>query len=187
VTFITHECLSHVDFFAKATPKMKMINIQRHPVDNAYSLWKRGYGERYGYDSLAFDSCIDFSGMPVPWFADKVEYSQATPIDRVIRNVITLYKKDMETVKGDNVLQVSYEHFTTQSHIVTEKIERFLDVQPYENMHSILERECPRETTIDERLDKFTEMHSDVSVGLMTELVEISNQYENEWGLIRFL
>lgn len=173
--FITHECLSLLPFLQDATPNMKMIHIERHPVDIIHSLCQRGYGGRYGNDPLAFDICLTSC---VPWFAQAYaeEYAELSPVDRVIKNVLTLMRPAMVS---ERVLVVHYEHFFSKINEVLLAIAFFLDEPPRQTMPYVLRREgCELRDLAAARSSKFEVLRKSASPALLEELATAAEAYE---------
>ena len=89
-SFITVGSLPMVRLLFKASPEARVIQVMRHPVDTCDAWRRRGWGERFGSDPLAFHLTVETGAAPAPWFAADFaeEFSRMKPIDRIVRSVI---------------------------------------------------------------------------------------------------
>ena len=192
--FLIHECLPHIEFLINATPHMKMINIQRHPVDTAFSWCKKKWGERFGVDPLVFAPTVDFNEGSAPWFAEdwQEKYLTSLPVDRVINSICALHQleKNASFLPSllENVLFISYEYLVFTPYDVICQMSDFLDAEPFPNMEEILLREgCFRPLDAEERRKKFLVLGETASPDSIKKLIDISREYEAAWELSSFL
>jgi hypothetical protein len=193
VSFLTHECLPHIELFDKACPRMRMLNIQRHPIDIASSWYIRGWGKRFGLDPLAFIPVVEGQKGPQPWYtiAWQEDYHDLAQADRVINSICSIYDYDkvvmdsyVEKIK-DRVLIINYEELFANPYHTIAKLEEFLSSAAYPNMADILAREgCPKDIPLAERKAKFNKLKSSGgSEDSVERLVQISLEYEKKWEL----
>ncbi|MAF96641.1 MAG: hypothetical protein CMM60_12930 [Rhodospirillaceae bacterium] len=190
--FFTHEMLPNIELFFSVAENLKVIEPMRHPVDLAYSWYRRGWGERWGEDPLAFIPAVDVGGKAVPWFAADWadEYLSLNPIDRVIRGILALLDLFEETYGGlttehrDQVYFLSYEHLLDSPAEEIEKLAAFLETEPLEEMTALAAREgLPRENP-DEKLEgKLKEMAEIAFPENIRRLVEAGRRHEEGVGL----
>jgi hypothetical protein len=190
--FLIHDCLSHYSLFKDAFPKMKMINIQRHPVDLVHSWYKRGWGRRLGVDPLAFTPMFSRNGVPHSWFAthwDVPLYEDMAEIDRVTRSIVTLARLDQKSLvshgKDSGLLVVCYEHIFCEPFTVLKEISKFVERVPLPNMDAVLTREeIPAKSDLKEdRQLKFVEIKKKSSTRFLNDLIQTSREYEEKWNL----
>jgi hypothetical protein len=191
-TFLTHECLPHIELFDKACTKMKMLNIQRHPIDIASSWYIKGWGKRFGLDPLAFIPVVEGEKGPQPWYTVdwQEDYHDLAEVDRIINSICSIYDYDKEAMDSyvakikDRVLIINYEELFETPFQTIEKIEGFLDSAAYPNMADILAREgCPKNIPHEERSIKFNKLKTSGSKASIERLVQVSLEYEKKWGL----
>ena len=186
--FIAHETLPNIDLFFEAFPKIKIISVQRHPVDIIYSWWKRQWCLREPYDPLYFQSCIKVGENSIPWFAYdwSAEYVRMSrPIDRIIKSVKKL--EEMARVnycllsrkQQRRILFITHEQLIEDSWKTVDKIGKFLEINSTDFMGVILEREkCLRKIPIEQRQKKIEELRSKASKAMFKEMMTLSNVYE---------
>lgn len=193
-SFLVHEILPHVDFLKSAVPNFKMINIQRHPLDIIYSWFQRGWGERWGKDSLVFTTSFNFDGFAVPWFAvgwkDRWIALENNPIDRVIMSILTLQNLEdigyESFVEKDRILRISYENLFSAPQKTIDDIAIFIGRSPYSNMNEILQREgCPDPQLYNARQKRINKVREIANPELYKLAVEASRDYDEKWHLAR--
>ena len=191
-SFLVHECLPHFTFFKKAVPKFRMLNIQRHPIDLIYSWHKRGWGNRWGRDNLAFIPTLEIDGVPCPWFAQgwKEEWLSLSnyPLERVTKSIISLQSLENSAYElfepGKQIFQMSYEAlFSRPEHVITE-IAGFIQREPHARMDEIFRKEgCPNLTLALERQAKINKIKEKVGHDYYNSAVKASLSYDRRWSL----
>jgi len=193
-SFLTHECMSQIDFFLEACPDFQMINIQRHPIDLVASWFLRGWGERWGNDPLAFIPVVKNLQNGLPWFVEdwKDEYNKMSPIDRCIKSICTMYNLDQTVYsnfkdKEKYILLICYEDFFSRPDYVIGQIMEFIGRSPFVNMKAVLQREgCPKEISLKKRRENYNIIRSLGNFELVEQLLVLSIEYEKQWGLNSF-
>lgn len=191
-TFLTHEVLPNVAPYFQAYPQVKIINLQRHPVDIIHSWHRKSLGETYSTDPIIFRPLIQGKKMAVPWFAfEWVEaYEKMSPLDRVIKGVLQLQHYEQEAhaslsgAEKKQALFISYEELVMKPEKVIPRISEFLGASPLKNINDILRRErCFRDLPVSEREKKYEELAGQGSKELLNDLTEASKEYEGRWNL----
>src|SRR5258708_410333 len=92
--FIAHETMANIGIYFETFPKLKVMHIERNPIDLAYSWYKRGLGKRWRADPILFQIPMHHKDGPVPWFAYEWldEYHRLSEMDRVIRSITSIWK-----------------------------------------------------------------------------------------------
>lgn len=190
--FFTHEVLPNIELFFSITDDLKVIDPMRHPVDLAYSWLQRGWGERWGDDPLAFVPTLDVDGKAAPWFAADWarDYLALSPMDRVIKGILTLLDLFRETVDGLTPEQRNCIHFYSYEHMLAEpkaqidKMASFLDTEPLDGMDGIITREKlpagPQAIPLDQKWKKIASLGDPEN---LERLIEAGRRHEQEWGL----
>lgn len=188
--FIVHEILSDAKFLCKAFSGTKIIDLQRHPVDLVSSWFKRGWGNRYGEDPLAFIPVLKGVNGGVPWYANswKDEYENLAPIDRVITSVAFLIEageKSCSALTSDErqrMLRITYEELIEDTFLVVEKISSFLGVAIKESLLVVTQREkVPHKISLESRKEKWAELEKIASMDKLETLSNLSKRYEAEF------
>ena len=191
-SFLVHECLPQAEFLFDIYPSAKIINIQRHPIDIAYSWLMRGWGRRFGHDPLAFVPTINTPEGPAPWFAAdwKPEYQNMSEADRVIKSICSLHAMSYQAFQGlaasrkEQVLIISYEDVFGAPAKVIDAISTFVGSNAHPSMDDLLKKEGGiSPPTRGLRQQRYSDLTKVVSATLMTELMEVSKEYDSMWSL----
>ena len=192
--FFTHEILPHIRLFFRVTDDLRVIEVERHPVDLVISWLRRGWGERWGVDPLALIPTAEHAGRPVPWFAVEWadDYLDMRPIDRVISGILTLDDLCRKTLDGLSAEQrrcihlVAYDMIVTRPRETVEGISAFLETQPFDTLPALITRERlpgpPPSLERQKKLDVIQDTEN-ADPGLATRLIEAGRDYEARWAL----
>jgi len=151
--FLLHESLPQIALFLNAFPKLKWLNISRHPIDLVHSWYLRGWGHRFIDDPLSFTPVIATKDSPVPWyfFERQEEYASLTQMDRIINSIAILFDLEQAAYaalpanKKEQVMLVNYENLLEKTETEVKRLGDFLKVNPSKNLPSILAKEgCPK-------------------------------------------
>jgi hypothetical protein len=131
--FIVHDWLCNPGICFESFPKLKIVYMDRNPVDLVYAWYRKGHGNRN-----AFSCGIDGRKGPLPWFAYPWmdEYERLNEIDRSIMSIATLddmaHKgfKTLPKAQKNRILFTSYEDLATKPQETAEKISAFLGREP---------------------------------------------------------
>lgn len=189
--FILHDSLSNVKIFFKAYPKMKWINLDRHPADIIHSWYLRGWGHRFASDPLSFIPliCKGKEGHSAPWYTYewKEEYEKIPEMDRIIKSITTLLeieKSAYESLSKNHkkqILFVSYEGLVENTKETIDKIATFLNVQISSRMPLILNRErCPSKISVETRAKKIKYIKKIASKNMFNLMMNFVSKYEKE-------
>jgi hypothetical protein len=151
--FLTHETLPHVALIFAARPETRLIEVERNPVDLAYSWFQRGWGTRFGTDATALIPVVAGEDGPVPWFAVNFKralgcsYVEMSPADRCAASVLALRRENaaamakLTKTQAAHVHTIAYERVLTDPQAVLDGIGDFLQTRPHDGMDGILARE----------------------------------------------
>lgn len=188
--FIIHESLQDIPLFYKAFPAIKIIDLNRHPVDLISSWFRRGWGHRHGEDPLSFAPVFDGVKGALPWYATswKEEYEAMSDADRVIKSVATLiemgnkaYEK-LSAIEKQKILRITYEELVENTPAVVEKMSSFLDMPAKESLPIVMKREkIPRKISLESRREKLLELEQTASKDKIELLYDLSKRYEAEF------
>ena len=67
--YMFHNVLWHAKIFFKAFPDIKIIHIDRHPIDIVYSWYKRSYGDKFYDKERSALTLIENGGNGIPYYA----------------------------------------------------------------------------------------------------------------------
>ena len=187
--YMFHNVLWHAKIFFKAFPDIKIIHIDRHPIDIVYSWYKRSYGDRFYDKERSALALIENGGNGIPYYAQNWlnEYISLAEIDRVIKMIYTITSDHYDTLKTlsdsdrENILLINFDSMLTKSKNNLTKITSFLNTDKTLYTKTVMNRErCPRKIDMNERAGKFEEIKESAtsdSVGLLQEMV---HEYEEQ-------
>jgi hypothetical protein len=190
--FHTHSVLAFFDVLFEAYPTLRLIHVTRHPVDIAEDWLRRGWGERWGVDSLAFNITAETQAGVVPWYA--VEWANAyqdmTPAERCIEAVVRLQEADarklqsLDGTRKKQVHQFAFENLVTGPETVVKGLSKFVGAKPHGKMADLLESEnCPAALPLKERRDNLKKLKSGSSDSVIARLLHAAGTYETAWSL----
>lgn len=151
--YYTHFTLSGCSILFDSFPYLKMIHIRRNPIDLAEDWLRRGWGERYGTDPLAFALLAQVGSDTVPWFAAEwgQTYLEMTPAERCIESILHRQQADeagysaLKVEAQSQILRIPFEWMVTETTACVDKFSTFLNATPHKGMASLLLAEnCPR-------------------------------------------
>lgn len=189
--FQTHDILVNLEHLNKLDIQYQMLELFRHPIDNAYSWWTRGWGVRFGTDPRAFTLTIEYEGQQLPWYCAGYEekWLGMNPADRCIYTSLDLIKRSVDqylkTSLKNLICIITFEDFCSQPDIELDKICKFLGTQRTRETSSYIQSaRCPRKLDPADRKNKLQKFKSLCSNEIMSELLRMSDSYEsNLYGL----
>jgi hypothetical protein len=183
--FQTHDLMVNLDALNRLDVDYRMIALFRHPVDNVYSWWTRGWGDRFGSDPRAFTLTLDHGGQLLPWYCDGIqdEWVKANPMERCILAALNLVEKSVRQYEKapnkDAIHLMTFEDFTERTDEEMEKICKFLRInRTSRTAEFISAARCPRVTPVEERLRKISEFKAGTRAECFDRLMEFSKAYE---------
>lgn len=189
-SFLVHEMIPHIDVYFDAVPTLQVLHVDRHPIDLAMSWYRRGWGDRWGADPLAFVPVVSHKGTPVPWFAaDWAEEFQALPpADRVVRSLAWLRNRYKETLAGlpsarrQRILMINYEGLVERPMETLAKVGDFLGSAPLEGFESVLKRErLPGKALAASRAEKLAQLRAILSREAVGWLTAAAEDFDSLW------
>lgn len=189
--FITHDLMVTLETIERLEIDYKMIEFFRHPIDNCYSWWKRGWGIRYGNDPRAFTLCLNHKGSAVPWYCAgyEEEWLRLNPMERCVRTALDLISRSLAQYKSvrrkDHIHILTFEDFVCRPDRELKKICDFLGTAPTNHTAYFINRaKCPRVLESPERSRKLDEFKTGISKKIMDELINFSQSYDADlYGL----
>ena len=190
--FILHEASSFVSMYHDTFPKMKWIQLSRHPVDLVSSWFERGHGRRWGTDPLLLQIPLASRRGSVPWFAAdwrkrwQVSYHQLSEMDRVVLSVLTLMQRQEKSMSSfakeakSSLLRVRFEQLLLQPDVVVTKLSRFLRKPVRPELAEILRREKLPADPAKARTEKLAKIRRLTSARYYDKLLSAVQAYEGE-------
>ncbi|HLD72404.1 MAG TPA: sulfotransferase domain-containing protein [Candidatus Nanoarchaeia archaeon] len=194
--FITHELLPNLLFFFEMYPRLKIIHLERNPVDLVYSWYTKGWGKKYDSISIMFSVFMLGEKDPVPWYAHdwKEEYNSAGEMDRVIKSIITLIKLDKETYaefteeQKRKIYCLSYEKLLTETDQEIEKLGQFIGKAVLPEMRMVKAKEMlPAADPREMRGEKLRIIKEKAGADLFFKLMELEKEYDQKGSLLKMI
>lgn len=148
--FVVHELMPNIKIFFDTFPNLKVISVQRSPVDLVYSWYNRGYGKRFNDDPRLFSWLFQEKGKNIPMFAAEwgQKYLRLSEMDRCLAAIEWIIEASAESYsKLDprdkrKILFINYEKMLLNTENIIEKIGIFIK-RPIvrDNIKSIFKRE----------------------------------------------
>lgn len=190
--FQTHELMVNLDVLLKLQLDFYMIAMFRHPIDNAYSWWTRGWGERFGNDPRAFTLTIEFLGKKLPWYccgyeklwlsANLMERCALTVSDLILRS-IAQYRRALIKKR---IMLLRFEDFAASPDMEIARICKFLDVRTTDlTPFFIHQARCPRSIDLKARKRKLNEFKRSTRPAILKRLLDLSDHYESSFYDLR--
>lgn len=191
IPFQTHDLIVNLEYLNKLQIEYKMIQLFRHPIDNCYSWWTRGWGERFGPDPRSFTLIIQFRDKLLPWYSYgyEDEWLELNLMERCIRTPIDLINKSICQYKmaenKERICIITFEDFVREPYREVEKICSFLGTTATRFTPLFINKaDCPRMLDIKERERKLDRIKAEVRKGIFDILIEASASYEkNLYGI----
>ena len=153
----SHYFLENFKVLKKLELNFKMIRINRHPVDNIYSYYKRGYGKikkfNYDYNYKIATFSEKKQNILIPWWVDipLKNYLKLNEIERCIYAIISNLKKINQNQKIKNVHMVNFDNLCTKPKAEFKLICKFLKVKKQNNFNQFLKK-----ANLPRKINKFT-------------------------------
>ena len=182
----THDLMVHLEYLDSMQFDYKMIELYRHPVDNIYSWYTRGWGERFFDDPTSFTLSIEHDGKILPWYCAgyEAEWCALNPMERCVRTVVDLLEQAVEQHKKaaqpDRILTLTFEDMVERTDGEMARIYAFLDRGPTAwTGHFLQQANCPRVLDPAARQAKLDTLRDGISPELFGSVVAISASYED--------
>ena len=187
-----HEVWPNIEIYFEMYPKLKIIFVERSPVDLAYQWFMGGWGRRYGTDYKDFSMPVKGPTGPVPWFAADWadEYEKSSEADRVIRSLHCVSKMGAETLSKlseadkKKIHTATYEGLTYDTEKEIRKIAGFLGKRTLDKELAIIsaKEKVPRKSTAVTREEKLAVLEEGATPDVFSLLVEMEAEYQKKWS-----
>jgi hypothetical protein len=192
---MTHRQLANFRLYREAFgPRLRMVEMVRHPVELMDSWMRKRKGERIGTDALINALCVEYEGQSLPYYALGWEkaFLAASPLGRVIRMIDFKTRQWVETWRGltseerSSLLMVPFEAFVTRPESWVERLAAFIGTAPSGRTPSELSKQrCPRDWNPDEVATKRRKLEDGASPEerrILDDLVVLHEQVRRELG-----
>jgi hypothetical protein len=191
--FMTHNLMYHFDILQQLSIDFNLIHMFRNPIDNVYSMWKRGLGERYGEDPRLFELAIAYRGAGMPWYSapHAEDWQTSTPPERCIIDHFHLVDEIITNFQNastiTNVRPVFFESIVTNPYDEIQALADYLgEEQSDATPNEIQNAKCPRDESdiLDRRNQREKELKAVVRKDLFEKLKILENKYQkNHYGI----
>jgi len=167
----THNSIWHSELWFECFPNIRIINLQRHPIDVINSWSKSGLGNDIWKNKINQLLTLKWQKTFVPYYAYGWEqrYIQALPFERVILmydHIMNEHSNAMHRMSKENkekVLDIHFEDMVTHPLKYIEKVCSFLDTSETVNTPISIEKErVPRVLNQFEREEKLNKIIKNV-------------------------
>lgn len=182
--FIAHNWLCNAPLCFRAFPDLKLIRMERNPIDLVYAWFAKGHGR-----PQAFAGRIAGEGGPQPWFASgwSAQYDGLKEMDRIIQSVVHLdgvAKKAFRALPDSlrrRILFTSYEALGSSPMIEAERIADFLGTRPGRTLGFFIAQDTLKKRDLrsleSARADKLSRIRRAATPRYMEMLVEMDRRY----------
>lgn len=193
--FMAHETMPLIDIYFEAYPTIKIIRMERSPLDLAYAWYRNGWGRRFGTDPLDFSMSIQTrEGGPVaPWFAHDWldEYSNSSEMDRIIKSLSVILTKSRAKLNGltterrQRVHVVCFEHLLTGPDKEVDGLSNFLNKKALLEPLAVIKakQRLPRPDPRLQRDEKLAEVTAKAGPSYLKTLLELEDAYTKQWKI----
>ena len=157
VPILIHYALIHSKLIFKAFPKIKIIQMEKNPVELTYSWMNKKYGAEFYKNERVGILTFKKNKKIFPWFAYGWEklYFSLSESDKIVYLLEKLSKyqddqyKKLSKSNKNKVLKIYFEDFVSNPKIYIKKIEKFLKTRKTNFSLKFLKAEkCPRKLKI---------------------------------------
>lgn len=177
--FIVHETLPNIQLFLDTFPKIKIISMQRSPIDLVYSWYKRKIGQRIGTDPLLGEIPLKGTKGNIPWYLYNCEkeYNSLSEIDKIILSIIMLFKM-YEQIRNKKILFIRYENILSSPWQIVKLIAKFLKKGITPEIKQIIKKEkLPNKNYMESKKGKIKEIKNLSSEKYFKKLLALEKKY----------
>jgi hypothetical protein len=187
IPFQTHDLMVDLDVIEKLDINCKIIELYRNPVDNLYSWWDRGWGDRFTDDPRAFTLSILHNDSLLPWYNAGFEeqFLKFNPYEKCLYTGMSLIKESIKKHKSakkpENILPILFEEMVQRPNPQLKRIEGFLKTKKSKFTDNfIFDANCPRKLDLKVHEHKISVFKNNVNSSLFEELIYLNEYYEKE-------
>ena len=181
----THYQLGHASLHFEAFPdSLYMIVLQRHPLDLAWSWFRRGHGSNRCNDLWFTLICIQHGDSSVPFFARGWE-KECNSTERIIRAFQSINDHckqgydELTLERQKRVLLIQYEDFIARPMVFVDQLADFLDTSPTRLTKKTLKKKhMPRNISLEKRDKIYKKMKQNCDSHYLSILEDMVENYE---------
>ena len=184
-----HDGLLFSDLLFKAFPDMKIIEMEKNPIEIAYSWIKKNYQGGFEKNIRSTTMTYKLKNQIVSYFIKENidEYLKLNKFDKVIFAIHQLEKQKMKIFSKldkkykTKILKINHLYFVTKTHNTIKKIENFLKAKKTAFTKKILkEINCPRKFDKNEYLIKKKFLKKNLSEKYYKKLLNLENNFSKK-------
>jgi len=193
--FQTHDLLTHYSSFLELGIHAQVIELFRHPADTIHSWYSRGWGKRFdNVDPRSATTLFQYKGHAIPHYVigHEEKYIQLNEMEKcafmhnlLVRKSIYEYNKLAESEKK-KILILRYEDLLVQPEKEIDKMSDFLKIDKTSHIiKSMQDARVPRIIDESKRSVKINDIQALVNDEIMNDVLELANDYENNFYQLR--
>lgn len=184
---LVHDALWHIDKYYNAFENLKMVHIDRHPIDLISSWFLKGYGSDYYSDPRNDLLTIVWGENVLPYYAYGWEekYISLSEMSRIIIMVDLLQKNGLKAYdllpkcKKERIFFVKFEEFVLKPESYINNLCSFLNTKLSISTPIVMKKErVPRVLSEDDRKNKMKKIKNSIDKKSYEVLIKMINQYE---------
>ena len=190
----THDLLANIGLIQNLGLDFRMLSLWRNPVENIYSWWTRGWGERFNNrDATNFSLLIEDEEKNVyPWYVagSHRQTLELNSPEKCISVACEMINRCVEGYQNQadkgRVLLMFFEDICIDPNLELERICNFLNVETTEHTAPALSQaRFPREIVQSQIDEKILAFRNAVRPALFDRLMQTQEDYlSNRYGLI---
>ena len=188
----THDMMVNIDILEEMDLSYKVIELYRNPIDNLYSWWTRGWGERHGVDPRSLASSVSYKGNSLPWhcvgYEDKVV--DLNPYEKCCVIGMDLINRSVQQQKKarfpEKILTITFEEMVQRPDVQLNRIEKFIGRKMTKYTPKFVEEaRCPRVLDPKDTEKKLSILKNNVDTVIFDQLINLTESYERDvYGLL---
>lgn len=189
--FQTHDLLINIGLLNQLQLDYKMISLWRHPVDNIYSWWTRGWGDRFRDDPRGFTLLTQRGGVNYPWYVAgrELDIDGLNAMEICVEIATDLLQRAVAAYNAagpkEKILLMTFEEFCKNPEPELRRLCQFLEVEPTPHTpDALMKARFPRALDPAQLDLKISAFRAGVSRRLFEKLIHYAEQYEGHlYGL----
>jgi len=192
IPFQTHDLMANLDIVESMDMDYKIIELYRNPIDNIYSWYTQGWGERFEGDPRSFTLSVEYNNQIFPWFCVGYESKivDLNPYEKCVMMGINLIDRCVSQQKNakypKKIMTILFEDMIQNPNDQLKRIESFLGKKKTKyTSNFVMKERCPRVLNYDDREKKLQMFKDNINTELSNSLVLLSESYEKDvYGLL---
>ena len=192
-SMMAHNALWHAELWFKAYPQLKIIHVQRNPVEIVYSWMGKKYGGDFYKNTRANIVTFNYKGVILPYYAYgwEDEYLSCKDTDKIILMVKKITKQHQISYNNlsqhlkKRVLFVKHHKIATDPDSALSEVLKFMGTTYSTSTPRILlEERCPRIINPNELDEKINKIKENTSTESFNELISMMNEFNKNTNAI---